>query len=44
VQISRRDGLVRVTVSVVARPLTTRLVGVPLRARAEVVPEPERPR
>ncbi len=44
VQISRSEGLVRVTVSVVAKPLTTRLVGVPLRARAEVVPEPEEPR
>lgn len=44
VQISRGPGLVRVQVSVVARPLTARLVGVPLRARAEVVPEPERPR
>ena len=44
VQIARGEGLVRVNVSVVARPLTKRLVGVPLRARAEVVPEPEEPR
>jgi len=44
VQISRGEGLVRVKVNVVARPLTTRLVGVPLQARAEVVPEPEEPR
>jgi hypothetical protein len=44
VQIARSEGLVRVTVNVVARPLTTRLVGVPLQARAEVVPEPEEPR
>ncbi len=44
VQIARSEGLVRVTVNVVARPLTKRLVGVPLQARAEVVPEPEEPR
>ena len=44
VQIARSEGLVRVNVSVVARPLTKRLVGVPLQARAEVVPEPEEPR
>ena len=44
VKIARSEGLVRVSVSVVARPLTKRLVGVPLQARAEVVPEPEEPR
>ena len=44
VQIARSEGLVRVNVSVVARPLAKRLVGVPLQARAEVVPEPEEPR
>lgn len=44
VRIARSEGLVRVDVSVVARPLTDQLVGVPLRARAEVVPEPTEPR
>lgn len=41
VAVSRTDGLVRVQVSLVARPFGPRFVGVPLRARAEVVPEPE---
>jgi hypothetical protein len=44
VRIARSEGLVRVDVSVVAKPLTDQLVGVPLRARAEVVPEPTEPR
>ena len=44
VRIARSEGLVRVDVSVVAKPLTDQLVGVSLRARAEVVPEPTEPR
>ena len=44
VTIARTDGVVRVDVAVVARPLARNLAAVPLRAQAEVVPEPEEPR
>jgi len=44
VHIARSPGLVRVEVRVVARPLARDLAAVPLRAEAEVVPEPEKPR
>lgn len=44
VHISRSDALVKVKVSVLARPLARNLVAVPLHAEAEVVPEPEKPR
>ena len=44
VTITRTDGVVRVDVAVVARPLARNLAAVPLRAQAEVVPEPEEPR
>ena len=44
VRIARSESLVRVEVSVVTRPLAKGLAAVPLRAEAEVVPEPERPR
>lgn len=44
VRVVRSAGLVRVEVTVVARPIASRLVAVPLRAQAEVVPEPDRPR
>ena len=44
VRIARSEGLVRVDVSVVAKPLTDQLVVLSLRARAEVVPEPTEPR
>ena len=44
IHIMRTDGVVRVEVAVVARPLTRNLVAVPLRAQAEVVPEPKEPR
>ena len=40
VAVQRRPGLVTVTVRVAARPLADWLVTVPLRASAEVVPEP----
>ncbi|MDN5763568.1 MAG: hypothetical protein L0H41_14795, partial [Microlunatus sp.] len=40
VRISASEALVRVEVRVVARPLASGLVAVPLVARAEVVPEP----
>lgn len=43
VHISRTDSLVRVEVRVLARPLASTLVAVPLHAEAEVVPEPEKP-
>ena len=43
VSITHTDGVVRVEVAVVARPLARNLVAVPLKARAEVVPEPEEP-
>jgi hypothetical protein len=44
VHVARSEGLVRVRVSLTARPLATNLVAVPLQAEAEVVPEPEKPR
>jgi hypothetical protein len=44
IHINRTEALVRVEVRVVARPLATNLAAVPLRADAEVVPEPEEPR
>lgn len=44
VRITRSAGLVTVEVNLVARPLAQNLVAVPLRAKAEVVPEPEKPR
>ena len=40
VAVQRRSELVTVTVRVAARPLADWLVTVPLRARAQVVPEP----
>lgn len=44
VHIARSEGVVRVKVSVVTRPLARHLAAVPLHAEAEVVPEPEKPR
>lgn len=44
VSIARSASLVRVEVRLVARPLARNLAAVPLRADAEVVPEPEEPR
>jgi len=44
VHIARSEGLVTVKVDLVARPLARNLVAVPLHAKAEVVPEPEKPR
>lgn len=41
ITVQRRASLVTVTVSVAARPLTDRLVVVPLQARAQVVAEPD---
>lgn len=41
VHITRGEGVVRVKVDVVARPLTRDLAAVPLQASAEVVPEPD---
>ncbi len=40
VRVERGSNLVTVTVRVTARPLARWLVGVPLSARADVVPEP----
>lgn len=44
IAIDRNDAVVKVEVTVVAKPLAADLAAVPLRATAEVVPEPERPR
>lgn len=44
IHIARSAALVRVEIRLVARPLATNLAAVPLRAEAEVVPEPEKPR
>ena len=41
VRVERRPQLVTVTVRMTARPLASWLVGVPLTARAQIVPEPE---